>query len=131
MKKELDSIILTRQELRIMKVIWERGMATVKDVCDVMSQKRAIAYTTVLTLMGILEEKGALMHSRSGRAYMYKPLLTRQQATRNQVRDVLARFFDGNVEKMIASVLEDEIKGPEQTGNVRNLLESKRENRVA
>jgi BlaI family transcriptional regulator, penicillinase repressor len=131
MKKELDSIILTRQELHIMKVIWERGVATVKDVCDAMSQKRAIAYTTILTLMGILEEKGALVHSRSGRAYIYKPLLTRQQATRNQVHDVLTRFFDGSAEKLIANVLENEIKKPEQLGSVRNLLESKRENRVA
>jgi BlaI family transcriptional regulator, penicillinase repressor len=131
MKKDLDSIILARQELRIMKVIWERGMATVKEVCDAMSQKKTTAYTTILTLMGILEEKGALIHSRMGRAYVYKPLLTRQQATRNQVRDVLARFFDGNAEKLIANVLENEIKEPEQLGSVKNLLESKRENRIA
>ena len=130
MKKDLDSIILTRQELQIMKVIWERGVATVKDVCENMSQKRVIAYTTILTLMGILEEKGALIHSRSGRAYVYKPLLTRQQATRNQVQDVLTRFFDGSAEKLIASVLENEIKKPELLGSVRNLLESKQENRV-
>jgi BlaI family penicillinase repressor len=131
MKKDLDSIILTRQELRIMKVIWARGMATVKDVCDVMSQKRTIAYTTVLTLMGILEEKGALVHTRSGRAYVYKPLLTRQQATRNQVQDILTRFFDGSAEKLIANVLENEIKKPEQLGSVRDLIEAKQEDRVA
>jgi BlaI family penicillinase repressor len=131
MKKDLDSIILTRQELRIMKVIWARGMATVKDVCDVMSQNRTIAYTTVLTLMGILEEKGALVHTRSGRAYVYKPLLTRQQATRNQVQDILTRFFDGSAEKLIANVLENEIKKPEQLGSVRDLIEAKQEDRVA
>jgi predicted transcriptional regulator len=131
MKKDLDSIILTRQELRIMKVIWERGAATVKDVCDAMSQKKATAYTTILTLMGILEEKGVLAHSRSGRAYVYKPLLTCQQATRNQVHDVLTRFFDGSAEKLIANVLENEIKKPEQLGSVKNLLESKQENRIA
>ena len=131
MKKDLDSIILTRQELQIMKVVWERGAATVKEVCDAMSQRKATAYTTILTLMGILEEKGALIHSRSGRAYVYKPLLSRQQATRNQIHDVLTRFFDGSPEKMIASVLENEIREPEQLGNVRNLLESRRENQVA
>ena len=59
MKRDLDSIILTRQELQIMKVIWQLGTATVKDVCDIMSQTKAVAYTTILTLMGILEEKGA------------------------------------------------------------------------
>jgi BlaI family transcriptional regulator, penicillinase repressor len=131
MKKDLDSIILTRQELQIMKVIWDRGAATVKDVCDAMSQQKATAYTTILTLMGILEEKGVLVHSRSGRAYVYKPLLTRQQATRNQVHDVLTRFFDGSPEKLIASVLENEIREPEQLGSVRDLLDAKNENRVA
>ena len=131
MKKDLDSIILTRQELRIMKVVWEQGAATVKEVCEALSQKKATAYTTILTLMGILEEKGALAHSRSGRAYVYKPLLSRQQATRNQVRDVLTRFFDGNPEKLIENVLENEIKEPEQLGSIRNLLESRNQNQVA
>jgi predicted transcriptional regulator len=131
MKKELDSIILTRQELQIMKVVWDQGAATVKEVCDAMSQQKTTAYTTILTLMGILEEKGALVHSRSGRAYVYKPLLSRQQATRNQVHDVLTRFFDGSPEKLIANVLENEIQAPEQLGNLKNLLESRRENQVA
>jgi BlaI family transcriptional regulator, penicillinase repressor len=132
MKKDLDCLILTRQELQIMKVVWDRGAATVKEVCDDISQRKVSAYTTILTLMGILEEKGALIHTRSGRAYVYKPLLSRRQATRNQVHDVLTRFFDGNPEKMIESVLENEIKATEQIGTVRNLLESRQqENQVA
>jgi len=131
MKKDLDTIILTRQELKIMKVVWDQGATTVKEVCDAISQKKATAYTTILTLMGILEEKGALIHSRSGRAYVYKPLLSRQQATRNQVHDVLTRFFDGSPEKLIANVLENEVKAPEQLGHVRDLLESRHQNQVA
>jgi predicted transcriptional regulator len=131
MKKELDSIILTRQELQIMKVVWDRGSATVKEVCEVISQKKATAYTTILTLMGILEEKGALVHARAGRAYIYKPLLTRRQATRNQVRDVLTRFFDGSPEKLLEHVLENEIQAPEQLETLRSLLEDKQENWVA
>jgi BlaI family penicillinase repressor len=131
MKKDLDSIILTRQELQIMKVVWERGAATVREVCSAMSQEKLTAYTTVLTLMGILEEKGALVHTRSGRAYIYRPLLSRQRATQNQVHDVLTRFFDGNPEKLIESVLENEVKAPEQLGTVRNLLGFVQENRVA
>jgi len=132
MKKDLDSIILTRQELQIMKVVWNRGAATVKEVCDAMSRQKITAYTTILTLMGILEEKGALVHTRSGRAYVYKPLLSRQQATRNQVHDVLTRFFDGSPEKMIENVLENEVTASDQLGTVKNLLQSRRlENQVA
>ena len=124
MKKDIDSIILTRQELQIMKVVWDKGVATVKEVCDAMSQTKVTAYTTILTLMGILEEKGALVHTRSGRAYVYKPVLSRAQATRNQVHDVLTRFFDGNPDKMIESVLEFEVKKSDQVETVKSLLES-------
>jgi BlaI family penicillinase repressor len=131
MKKDLDAIILTKQELQIMKIVWERGAATVKDVCGAMSKSKVTAYTTVLTLMGILEEKGALTHSRSGRAYVYRPLLSRQQATQNQVQDLLMRYFDGCPEKLIENVLENEVKAPEQLGTVRSLLESKQEHQVA
>jgi BlaI family transcriptional regulator, penicillinase repressor len=130
MKKDLNSIILTRQELQIMKVVWDLGAATVKEVSDTLSLKKETAYTTVLTLMGILEEKGVLYHTRSGRAYVYKPLLTRQQATRNQVHDVLTRFFDGRPEKLIEDVLEFEIITPERLGTVRDLVDSRQDNQV-
>jgi BlaI family penicillinase repressor len=131
MKRDLDSIILTRQELQIMKVVWRLGNATVKEVCDAMSQTKAVAYTTILTLMGILEEKGALVHTRSGRAFVYSPLLSRQQATRNQVRDVIARFFGGKPEGLIEDVLENETIAPDKLEVVRNLVESRQENLVA
>jgi predicted transcriptional regulator len=131
MKKDLDSIILTRQELQIMKAVWDRGAATVREVCDVISQRKATAYTTILTLMGILEDKGALTHVRAGRAYIYKPLLSRHQATRNQIHDVATRFFDGRPEKMIESVLESEMSLSEQLATLRSLLDSRREHQVA
>lgn len=131
MKKDINSIILTRQELQIMKVIWSLGTATVKDVCDIMSQTKAVAYTTILTLMGILEEKGALTHSRSGRAFLFRPILSRRQATRNQMRDVIARFFDGNPERLMGDVLENEALDPDQLESVRTLLDSRQEHLVA
>ena len=131
MKKDLHSIILTRQELQIMKVVWRLGTATVKDVCAIISKNKPTAYTTILTLMGILEEKGALVHTRMGRAYVYKPLLSRRQATRNQVEDVLDRFFDSNPEKMIEYVLENEIKAESQLEYLRNLIEVGHEHQVA
>jgi BlaI family transcriptional regulator, penicillinase repressor len=105
MKKDLNSIILTRQELQIMKVVWARGAATVRDVCTALSASKPTAYTTVLTLMGILEDKGVLNHVRSGRAYTYRPILSRQQATQNQVNDILSRFFDGSSEKLVEHLL--------------------------
>ena len=133
MKKDLDvaSILLTRQELQIMKVIWEADTITVKEVCDAISQRKATAYTTVLTFMRILEDKGALAHIRSGRLYIYKPILSRQQATQNHVRDIIGRFYDGCPEKLIADVLENEVKAPEQLGKAKHLLDSWQRNEVA
>ncbi len=104
MKRDMESIILTRQELQIMKVVWSLGSATVKDVCSTMSRQKKTAYTTVLTLMGILEDKGALVHQRCGRAFTYRPLLSRTQATKNHIRDLVCRFFDGKCEELIEAV---------------------------
>lgn len=131
MKRDLDSLILTRQELQIMKVVWEKGSATVREVCHIISQRKPTAYTTILTLMGILEEKGALSHIRSGRAYVYRPLLTRQQATHNQIHDLVQRFFEGSAERMIETVLESENVQPEALENVSRLLEIRRHQQVA
>jgi BlaI family transcriptional regulator, penicillinase repressor len=130
MKRDLKSLILTRQELLIMKVVWARDSATVREVCDVLSRQKPTAYTTVLTLMGILEEKGALAHVRSGRAYVYRPLLSCEQATHNQVHDLVVRLFDGQPEKLIESVLESELEGSESRAAVLKLLEPRLEEQV-
>jgi BlaI family transcriptional regulator, penicillinase repressor len=107
MKKDLNSMLLTRQELQIMRIVWERGEATVRDVCEAISRKKKTAYTTTLTLMGILEAKGALTHIRSGRAYVYRPILSRDQATSNQINDVIERFFDGDAHRLVDYVREN------------------------
>ena len=110
MKRDLDQIILTKQELRLMKIIWEMGAASGKSVYAVISKKKKTAYTTVLTTLSILESKGVLTHTKSGRAFIFKPLLTRQQATRNQICDVLDRFFDGNPQKLIENIQDNAMK---------------------
>jgi BlaI family transcriptional regulator, penicillinase repressor len=113
---DLDSILLTRSELLIMKVVWDEGAVTVKEAHQILSQNRSIAYTTVMTFMQILERKGALSRTRSGRAFIYTPLLSRQQATRNHVHDAIERFFDGRPERLLAEVLHNEALSPEQLG---------------
>lgn len=131
MKKDLNSLILTRQELQIMKVVWQKGAATVREVCETITKHKPTAYTTILTLMGILEEKGALKHVRAGRAYVYEPLLSCRQATHNQLHDLIERFFEGQPAKLIENVLENEVIAEEQTVVAKRLLESRSEPRVA
>lgn len=127
MKKDLNSYILTRQEFRIMKIVWERGGATVRDVCDAISRNKDTAYTTVLTFMQILEQKGALIRSKAGRAHFYTPVLSRRQATRNQINDLLQRFFDGNPDKLIETVSKNKIPFSKPGKSSESLEESRHE----
>jgi BlaI family transcriptional regulator, penicillinase repressor len=125
MNNNLESYILTRRELQIMKVIWERESATVKEVHAALTGTGPISRNTVLTLIRILEQKGALVHRRAGRSHLFQPVLSRQQALRNQIRDVIARFFDGAPERLIESIIENEIKTAEQLGSAKHLVQSK------
>lgn len=86
---------LTPQELAIMKVVWDLGDATVRDVYERLRMGRRIAYTTVLTMMGILEQKGYLRKSRAERAYVYRAVRPRQQVVSAMVREFVDRVFDG------------------------------------
>jgi BlaI family transcriptional regulator, penicillinase repressor len=128
---DLDSILLTRGELQIMKVVWDEGAVTTKEVRQILSRQKAIAYTTVLTFMNILERKGALSHTRSGRAFLYRPVLSRPQAIRNHVHDAIERFFDGRPEKLLAEVLSNETLSQEQLGYAKSFLGVWQENEVA
>ena len=86
---------LTPQELAIMKVVWSMKRATVRQVYETLREKRAIAYTTVMTMMKILEDKGYLKKAMVDRAHVYQPVKPRQQVIGAMVRDFLDRVFDG------------------------------------
>src|SRR5918992_5158119 len=86
---------LTPHELAIMKVIWQLEKATVRDVVETLRARREIAYTTVMTMMKILEEKGYLKKTRAERAYEYRPAQPRGQVLTAMVRDFIDRVFDG------------------------------------
>jgi BlaI family transcriptional regulator, penicillinase repressor len=128
---DLESILLTRSELQIMKVVWDEGVVTVKEVCQILSRHKATAYTTVLTFMQILERKGALNHTRSGRAFLYRPILSQPQATRNHVRDAIERFFDGCPEKLLVEVLSNEVLSSEQLEYAKSCLRVWQKDEVA
>jgi BlaI family transcriptional regulator, penicillinase repressor len=92
---------LTPQELAIMKVVWTLGSATVRDVYDDLRARREIAYTTVLTMMKILEQKGYLKAERGDRAFVYKPVRARQDVLGGMVREFIDRVFDGASRPML------------------------------
>jgi predicted transcriptional regulator len=104
---------LTDAELRLMQVVWNRGSATVSDVVEALAGDVELAYSTVLTTMRILEDKGYLKHTKEGRAFVYHPLVGREEAKRSAVRQLLARFFGDSSEQLVLNLLDEELTAAE------------------
>ena len=116
---------LTPQELAIMKVVWRTDEATVRDVYEALREARPIAYTTVMTMMRILQEKGYLTKVMHERAHVYRPAKPRQQVIGGMVRDFLDRVFDGASDALLVHLARDNKLTPKQRRIVRQLLDEK------
>jgi len=114
---------LTPQELAIMKVVWKLEKATVRDVYETLRAKRTIAYTTVMTMMKILEEKGYLKKTRVERAYVYKPSRPRQQVVGAMVRDFVDRVFDGAASGLLVQLARDGRLSKDERQQIRRVIE--------
>jgi predicted transcriptional regulator len=114
---------LTPQELAIMKVIWRLEKATVRDVYEALRDKRPVAYTTVMTMMKILEEKGYLKKSRAERAYLYRPAQPRHRVIGSMVRDFLDRVFDGAAAPLLVHLAKDGRLSKDEKAMIRRISE--------
>jgi predicted transcriptional regulator len=115
---------LTPQELAIMKVVWRLESATVRDVYEALRAERTIAYTTVMTMMRILEDKGYLKKTAgSDRAYVYTPAKPQQQVLGAMVRDFVDRVFDGAPDSLLLHLAKDNKLTPKQRKLVQKLVE--------
>jgi predicted transcriptional regulator len=103
MGKTSNKVGLTKLELRIMQVIWRCGRCTVSDVQGELEP--ALAYTTVQTMLNILERKGKLKRELQGRAYIYSATITEAKALGQGVRDLIDRMFGGSSEELVMSLL--------------------------
>jgi predicted transcriptional regulator len=98
---------LTDAELEIMHVVWELDGGTVRQVHELLNQQRPLAYTTVMTMMNILEEKGHLTRHKEGRAYRYQPVQPKSQVISGMVDDFVGRVFEGSAAPLIVSLVKD------------------------
>jgi predicted transcriptional regulator len=114
---------LTPQELAIMKIVWQREKATVRDVYEALRETRQVAYTTVMTMMKILEEKGYLKKTSVDRAHLYKPARPRQQVVGAMVRDFLDRVFDGASDSLLLHLAKDNKLTEKQRRIVKQIIE--------
>jgi predicted transcriptional regulator len=114
---------LTPQELAIMKVVWALEEATVRQVYETLRDKRPVAYTTVMTMMKILEDKGYLKKTLVERAHVYKPVKPRQQVVSAMVRDFVDRVFDGVPGSLLLHLARDNKLTDKQKRVIKQLLE--------
>jgi predicted transcriptional regulator len=101
------SQVLTGQELEIMKVVWDLKKATVRDVYQELLKRRQVAYTTVMTMMNILEQKKYLKKRENERAYLYTPVQSKHKVVSNMVREFIDRVFSGSAEPLLVHLMED------------------------
>jgi len=107
------SITLTEAELRLMKILWARGESAVGELLAAMPEGAVLAYNSVLTTIRILEQKGYVRHRQEGRAFLYSPCVAEQEASRSEVRHMMQRFFGNSREKLLLSLLDDEVTAEE------------------
>ncbi len=89
-----------------MKVVWPRGRATVREVYEALLANRKIAYTTVMTMMNVLEKKGHLKKEVAGRSFVYRPARSQHQVVGSMVREFVGRVFGGSVEPLLVHLVE-------------------------
>ena len=101
------SSTLTEHELEIMKIVWLHDSSTVRDVYEALLEKRKVAYTTVMTMMNVLETKKYLKKTQADRAYVYRPAQPQRQVIGAMVRDFVNRVFNGSAEPLLAHLVEE------------------------
>jgi BlaI family transcriptional regulator, penicillinase repressor len=120
--KRIDAT-LAPQELAVMKVVWRKGSATVRDVYETLRERRPLAYTTVMTTMNILETKGFLEKAREDRAFRYTPTRSRQQVVGAMVKDFVNRVFDGAAQPLLLHLATSETLSAKERSELKRLIE--------
>jgi predicted transcriptional regulator len=113
---------LTPAELRLMKVLWDRGESTVAEMVSATADDGELAYTSVLTTIRILETKGYVSHRQEGRAFLYSSCVGELEAGRSEVRHVLKRFFGDSRERLLLSLLGDDEIGAEELRRLKEAI---------
>ncbi len=112
----------TPAELEILRVLWERGPSTVREVLEALAGSRKRAYTSVMSLMNVMEEKGLLSRTPQGRAFVYDAKVTRRKTRSRMLKGMLNRVFDGSANLMVAHLLEQAKPSEEELKEIRRTI---------
>src|SRR5512132_1010383 len=118
-----QSPALTDAESRVMAVLWRLSQASVGEVVNAMNTTRAVTYSTVQTILRILETKGYVTHDKVARAFVYRPVVDERQARRRALRHLVTRLFEGSPTLLVLNVLEDDEIDPAEREHLRKLIE--------
>ena len=118
-----QSPALTDAEADVMAVVWRLGQASVGDVVAAMNETRRVTYSTVQTMLRILETKAYVTHEKVARAFIYRPVVDQHQARRRALRHLVGRLFDGSPSLLVLNVLEDEDLDARERERLRKLIE--------
>lgn len=119
----------TAGELEVLKVLWERGPSTVREVMDVLNKDRPRAYTSVMSLLNVMTDKGLVVREPQGRAFIYRAKTNRGRTLRRMVGDLLGRAFEGSTSQLVAHLLDQTKPSPEELEEIRRAIEEYQQQR--
>ena len=124
--------IPSERELEALKVLWTRGEATVREIAGAMNERGArLAYTTVLSLLQVMEQKGLVGHAASGRVYSYFAKIDRERTFRKLARGFLDRVFDGSMDQYVLHALEAKSLSADELSRLESLIAQAKQQRSA
>jgi predicted transcriptional regulator len=115
----------TELELEILKILWERGPMRVREVREALAPTRGLAYTSVMTMMGIMTKKRFLRRKKDGNTYVYRAVAQKEPTTRSMMRDLVDRLFEGSTSSAVLQLLQAADLDDVEREKIRRLIEQK------
>ena len=119
----------TPAELEVLQLLWERGPSTVREVMDALNRRRRRAYTSVMSLLGVMADKGLLKRRLKARAYLYEARVDREKTLGQMLQDLLGRAFDGSAAALVARLLDESSPSPQELAEIHDTIEQFRQGR--
>jgi BlaI family transcriptional regulator, penicillinase repressor len=113
---------LTELQVAIMRLLWERGQATVAEICDALKEERGLALTTVATLLSRLEKRGVVSHETRARQFIYRAVVTESEVRTSMIGELAERLFDGDVAEVMSHLLTGRDVSPGDLERMKRLL---------
>lgn len=119
----------TAGELEVLKVLWDRGPSTVREVMEVLHEERPRAYTSVMSLLNVMTDKGLVVREPRGRAFVYQPKMNRGRTLRRMVGNLLGRAFEGSTSQLVAHLLDQTKPSRAELEEIRRAIENYQQQR--